>query len=141
MYEKHKDQAEFFLVYIREAHPDNGWQVRENERDDIRYLQPLELGQRAAIAQTCSAALNITYPVLVDDIDNTTAFNYSAWPDRLYIVTTDGTIGYKGELGPHGFNVPEMADALETMLTGSTDSSDPIAIPTAANDGASIPIL
>lgn len=54
--------------------------------------------------------------MLVDGVDNKTATDYAAWPDRLYIVGADGKIAYKGGLGPGGFKVSEMAAELAKVL-------------------------
>jgi hypothetical protein len=126
VYWKNKTRAEFFLVYIREAHTEDNWQLEENERDDIKILQPANLDERALEAQTCKAALEIEFPVLIDDMDNRTAKNYSAWPARLYVVAADGRIGYKGGFGPDDFDVPEMAAALDSMFETSLGTNPPL---------------
>jgi hypothetical protein len=33
---------------------------------------------------------------------------YAAWPDRIYVVGTDGRIAYKGGPGPRGFSAEEL---------------------------------
>jgi Iodothyronine deiodinase len=68
------------------------------------------------VAKTCSAKLDIKFPILLDDMDNKTNTDYSGWPDRLYIVGKDGKIAYKGGPGPRGFNVKEMSGELEKLL-------------------------
>ena len=55
-------------------------------------------------------------PVLVDDMQDTVAKAYNAMPDRLFIVKADGTIGYRGNRGPRGFDVDEMEKALVKLL-------------------------
>ena len=41
LYARYKDQVQFFIVYIREAHPAEGWQVPNNLIEDILYSQTL----------------------------------------------------------------------------------------------------
>jgi len=41
---------------------------------------------------------------------------YSAWPERLYVLKPDGTIHYRGDLGPAGFDPQEAADAVAELL-------------------------
>jgi len=35
---------------------------------------------------------------------------YASWPERLYVIGTDGRIAYKGQTGPFGFE-PDEVDA------------------------------
>ena len=37
LYARYKDQVQFFIVYLREAHPAEGWQVPNNLIEDILY--------------------------------------------------------------------------------------------------------
>jgi len=55
-------------------------------------------------------------PFLVDDMDDTASRAYSAWPDRLFILSAGGTIAYRGRPGPGGFDVGEMEKALQALL-------------------------
>ena len=41
LYEKYRDRVEFFVVYIREAHPTDGWQVPANVRAGILVLDDI----------------------------------------------------------------------------------------------------
>jgi len=55
-------------------------------------------------------------PVCVDDMSDTVAKAYNAHPDRLFILKADGTIGYRGDRGPRGFDVDGMEKALNAIL-------------------------
>jgi hypothetical protein len=44
-------------------------------------------------------------------MDNQAEEAYAAWPERLYVIGADGTIAYKGAMGPKGF-LPDEVDAL-----------------------------
>jgi hypothetical protein len=55
-------------------------------------------------------------PLVVDDMDNTVATAYQAWPDRLFILAADGTVAYAGWRGPRGFDVAGMEAALKALL-------------------------
>lgn len=68
------------------------------------------------MAGDCIKDLKLGMPVLVDDMQDSVAKAYSAMPDRLFIVKADGTIGYRGERGPRGFDVDAMAAALGKIL-------------------------
>lgn len=116
LYEKNKDAAAFYLVYIREAHPEDGWQLPINKKEGIVFAQPKILEQRQEIAKICSSKLDLKFPTLVDHMDNRVERDYAGWPDRLYIVSKEGKIAYKGRPGPRGFDVKEMAAELEKLL-------------------------
>ena len=116
MYAKYRDRVEFFMVYIQEAHPTDGWQSRANERDGVLYEQPKTLEDRIDIAKTMCTKLEITLPALVDTIDNKTGSDYSAAPDRLYLIGVDGKIVYQSAPGPRGFKSDELREAIESLL-------------------------
>jgi len=90
--------------------------MKRNQREGIAVKQPKTEKERAEVADTCRLGLKISIPMLIDNMDNAVEKAYAAWPDRLYVVDKDGTIFYKGGLGPRGFNPREMAQALEKML-------------------------
>ncbi len=103
-------------IYIKEAHPEDEWQMDNNESEDVCYLQPASLEQRINIANDFIVRHAYPIPMLVDQMDNRANEAYSAWPERLYIVTPDGKIAYKGGVGPFGFKPVEVEQWLETNL-------------------------
>ena len=54
-------------------------------------------------------------PTVIDGTDNRVASTYGGWPDRLYLVDTDGRIAYQGGEGPFGFKPDELAAAIERL--------------------------
>jgi hypothetical protein len=64
--------------------------------------------------------LAIKMPALVDGIDNRIERAYTGWPDRLYIVGTDGRVRYKSAPGPFGFSTEDLAQSLEQMLRSTS---------------------
>ena len=113
MYRRFGDRVAFFVVYIREAHPTDGWQVEDNERDAVFYPQPTSAEARTEIAAACSLRLNLSIPTLIDDMENSTDLKYYALPDRLYLIGTDGRVAYRGAPGPFGFIAAELEAAIE----------------------------
>ncbi len=103
MYEAYRDRVAFLFVYIREAHPDDEWQLESNRADQVVFAQPTTLADRKSIAARCCRALQMTMPCVVDDIHNSADHAYAAWPERLFIVDTTGRIAYAGGQGPFGF--------------------------------------
>lgn len=105
------------MVYIREAHPTDGWQVASNERDAVLIANHRELKERSEVALSCAATLGLTAPVLIDGMDNAADLAYGGWPERLYVIGTDGRIAYQGEKGPYGFDPDELERFLEQNFT------------------------
>lgn len=104
--------AEFLMVYIREAHAADEWVTPDNTGAGISIPQPTTLGERQAVASQCGDAMNLSFPVVVDDVDDSVATAYAAWPDRLYVVGADGRIAYQGGYGPFGFKPAEVREWL-----------------------------
>lgn len=113
--ERQKDNADFLLIYVREAHPTNGWAMNSNEKVGIAVAQPTTLDERRAVAEQCAAKLKPSMPLLVDDINDTVGNAWSGMPARLYVIDTEGKVVYKSGRGPFGFKPEEMEQAL-TML-------------------------
>jgi len=103
MYESYKNEVAFLFVYIREAHADDEWQLGDNQRENIVLAQPTTFGRRKEIATSCSTALKLTMPCLVDGMENPVDTAYAAWPERLFVVDVDGRIAVASEQGPFGF--------------------------------------
>lgn len=110
------DRIEFFVVYIREAHPTDEWQVESNEREGILFPQPKALEARRQIALVCALELKLSIPTLIDDLENSTDLKYYALPDRLYLIGRDGRVAYRGGPGPFGFMASELEDAIAKYL-------------------------
>ena len=105
MYKSYGSDVEFLIVYIREAHPNK------------EYPQPTTFDQRVGIAQTMCSDLKISIPTLIDGVDNKVGSAYSGFPDRMYLVGTDGKIAYKGARGPFGFKPSELENAIKKIST------------------------
>jgi hypothetical protein len=109
--------VQFLVIYIREAHPTDEWRIESNEHDNVLYAQPTTLAERTAVASACALRFDLTMPLLIDDLDNSTDKKYYALPDRLYFVGRDGRIVYRGMPGPFGFIAVELEKAIEHYLT------------------------
>lgn len=112
MYEEFKREAEFLTIYIREAHPEDEWQMDDNVQQDVCYRQPQSLSDRLAIVKDFVQRFSYPIPIAVDTMADTADVTYGAWPERLYIVETDGTIAYKGGMGPYGYKPEEVREWL-----------------------------
>ena len=116
LHERYGDRVAFFIVYIREAHPEDGWVLEVNREEEIALVDPVSLDERAAAADACAARLETRIPILLDDVDDAVASAYGGWPDRLYLIGRDGTVAFQGGRGPDGFQPAELAHAIEVEL-------------------------
>ena len=113
---RYAGRVAFFVVYIKEAHPEDGWVLASNREQEIAVTDPVSNEERAEVAGACAVRLQIRMPVLIDAIDNETARQYGGWPDRLYLVGWDGRVAFQGEEGPSGFKPEELERAIRTEL-------------------------
>jgi hypothetical protein len=116
LYRRYKDRATFVMVYVREAHPSDGWASENNVRVGITLAQPQTYEERVAAARSCSTRINLGFPTLVDTIDDSVGGPYSGMPSRLYLIDRDGTIAYKSGRGPFGFKPAELEHSLLLLL-------------------------
>ena len=115
IYRKYRDRVAFYVVYIREAHPSDAWQLPSNVKDNVVYASPTDANERVNLAGVCVRKLGIEMPAIVDNFDDATDTAYSGWPDRLYVIDREGRIAYKSAPGPFGFKPADM-EAVITKL-------------------------
>jgi hypothetical protein len=116
IWERHRDRVDFVVVYIREAHPEEGWVVNHNRDQDIRVNDPTTDDERHKVATECALRLQIKIPVVVDAVDDSIAAAYGALPDRLYLIGQGGSVAFQGDAGPWGFNPDALDKAIESEL-------------------------
>lgn len=119
MYAKYKSQADFKVVYVREAHPEDGWQVPQNRNAGVVFNEPKTMEERLKIARMCETGLQLKIPIVVDNMDDAVEKAYAGWPDRFYVIDSAGKIAFKGRPGPAGFRPGEAETALVGLLRKS----------------------
>jgi hypothetical protein len=117
-----------FSIYIREAHPIDGWWLgRRLTRGIIKtvfpypkvsmeHYDPQTIEERRAVAGECETALQYGVHTYVDEMDDAVNRAYAAWPTRLYLVGLDGKVVYAGGLGPYDFKPEKLKAAIEKYL-------------------------
>ena len=90
-----------------------------NVEENIVYAQPKSFDEREHVAEACSLELKLDIPTLIDDMEDSTDLAYSALPDRLYLIGTDGLIAYRSERGPMGFRPEELEAAITSYLASA----------------------
>ena len=114
IYQRYQDSVEFFVVYVQEAHPTDGWQVESNVQEGVLFSQHRSYDERESVAQSCSIDLQIGLPIIIEEMDNAIDEIYGAAPERLYLVDVDGNVAYHGGAGPHFFDLDQWEQAIET---------------------------
>jgi hypothetical protein len=122
LYERYHDRVQFLAVYIREAHPTDGWSFAGDvgewmirkyaPRTSTSLAQPSTTAERRAAATRCEDALQYGIRTYVDEIDDAVCEAYAALPTRLYLVGPDGRVLYAGGLGPYGFKPAHLDRAI-----------------------------
>lgn len=112
LYERYSDQVQFLMIYIREAHPTDGWDIGS----DYRTHDPTTMDERRKVASDCETALKYGIKTYVDEMDDAVMMAYVGWPERLFLVDCDGEIAYAGEKGPWGFKPEELEEAIKEIL-------------------------
>ena len=107
LYEKYHDRVQFLMVYIREAHPVDGWWLGKgmfgsalrlySSKAAMDVYDPKTIDERRQVAGQCERSLEFGIRTYVDEMDDAVNKAYAAWPTRLYLVGLDGRVFY-GEL-------------------------------------------
>jgi hypothetical protein len=116
LYEQYGDKVGFLIVYITEAHPTDVWQMESNVKDKVLFASPKSEEERALVAGACVRKLGIKLPAVLDEFGNSTEQAYTGWPDRLYLIDTNGHVVYKSKPGPFGFKPDDLKAALATVV-------------------------
>lgn len=122
---RYKGEATFLMVYVREAHPTDGWKMESNARAGVAVKQPTTPDERAAACGQFCQKLRPAMPVVVDDVRDPVGNAYSGMPARLYVIDRSGKVAYKGGRGPFGFKVGEMEQALAMALLEAEPAKKP----------------
>ena len=104
------------MVYIQEAHPVDLWQVSSNVKEGVLFRSPTTATERGDAAEMCVVKLAVKLPALLDGMDNSVERAYTGWPDRLYVIGTNGRVRYKSAPGPFGFSTNALEASLRDAL-------------------------
>jgi thiol-disulfide isomerase/thioredoxin len=102
LHKEHGREVAFLYVYIREAHPEDGWKMPRNQREGIAVKDPKSMAERVDLTKQACAFFKTAIPAVVDTMDDATDRAYAAWPSRIYLVDVDGKIAVRGDPGPRG---------------------------------------
>jgi thiol-disulfide isomerase/thioredoxin len=116
LYQRYKDQVNFLMVYVREAHPTDGWKMASNAKSGVTVKQPATFAERTKVCDQFCERLKPSMPVVVDEINDPVGHAYSGMPARLYVIDARGKVAYKAGRGPFGLKPGETEQALLMAL-------------------------
>jgi len=127
VYKKYRDDIEFMVIYVREAHPTDKWWLGEtkfmrllmeqsNPYPSYELKEPETIEERRANALACQAKLLEDMPLFVDNMDNKVDLTYVAWPTRIYFLDEEGKVQYDSGLGPYGMKPDDLDIVLSKYL-------------------------
>ena len=132
IYQAHHQQIQFIKIYIREAHPIDGWWFGKGFMNTLLRLSgskvswelydPVTIEERRASAGECAESLQYGIKTYVDEMDDKVNKNYAAWPTRLYLIDKNGIVVYGGGLGPFGFKPGDLKRAIQKYLSVENNS-------------------
>ncbi|XP_028392067.1 type I iodothyronine deiodinase-like [Dendronephthya gigantea] len=111
MLEVHRDFsdiADFVVIYVQEAHPDDGWRMKNNY--NIRRHKSIE--DRVEASQTLRSLLPSGIRFCVDTMTDEASKSYSGCPNRILVIEED-TLVYQNGPGPTWFDFDETRECLQ----------------------------
>jgi len=108
----YKDQVEFVIVYVREAHPE---MLKEDHATGV-VGRPKDIDERVILATECVTEFEFTIPMVIDGMDGKVNEDYKAAPVRVAITDRDGKIVYYAGRGPRDFRLPAVEHVLKRLV-------------------------
>lgn len=100
--DRQRNRADYFIVYTREAHAVDEWEVERNRLDRVAVRQPADTEARLRHVRRFARRLKYDLPILVDTIDDATARAYGLFPNGAVVIDKDRTVAAVQQwLDPH----------------------------------------
>jgi len=132
LYTKYRDDVEFMVVYVKEAHPTDKWWLGRSRTQTVFHelsgnparldvKEPVTLAQRRKVAASCQANLfDGVVPLYVDEMDDAASRMYAAKPTRIYLIGRDGRVVYNPGIGPFGFSPEKLEFEIQEYLASAS---------------------
>jgi len=105
--EKYAGLVDFYVLYVREAHPGQNYPAHRNLPEKLSNAKDLQYEEQ--IGRT----------ILVDDIDGKMHINYGALPNSVYLIGKDGVIAHRAD-----WLDPDLLDQqIELLLSASGEGA------------------
>lgn len=126
LYKAYKGKAQFFLVYLREAHPSPDKsrvqtpqaKAQKKRFGDLGIAQPKTMAERVIAADKCMKGLKLTIPILLDSIEGDFIKAYTGFQAGTVVIDIDGKIAYWTRGGPWGCKPAEAEATLKKLIAG-----------------------
>ena len=89
--------------------------MESNVKEQVVFKQPRTFAERRQAAAILVDRLQYRAPLALEGAAEKA---YGAWPERIYIIGTDGKVFYKGGMGPFEFHPDEAEKRLADLLKG-----------------------
>jgi Iodothyronine deiodinase len=126
LFKKYQDKVQFVMVYLREAHPVDGWTFGHGimarmvnsyaPHTNIVIQDPQTIDERRQVAASCQEKLQYGFKTYVDEMDDRVNTLYAAQPTRLYLIGLDGKVVYASGAGALGFKPAKFGDGIKSYL-------------------------
>ena len=128
LHQKYRDDVEFIVVYVKEAHPTDKWWLGRSRTQRLLHewsgnparldvADPVTLEQRRKVAASCQANLfDGVVPLYVDTMNDAVSAHYAGKPTRIYLIGKDGRVLYNPGIGPFGFSPEEFETVIAEYL-------------------------
>ena len=90
--------------------------MESNVDEGVLVRQHRTLEERIEAARESAARLGLDLPLFVDGMNDGVSDAFAAWPERIFVVATDGTLAYVGAPGPWGFDPDAAREAVLAVL-------------------------
>jgi len=128
IYSKYKNDVEFMVIYIKEAHPIETWWPGETRimkmaekfaraRSVSDMHEPGTIEERRQVAMRCKKRILGDLPVYLDTMDNKMNALYVAFPTRLCLIGRDGRVAWTMAPGPFTLNPDDFERGIAAYLT------------------------
>ena len=106
---KYTGRANVVVVYTKEAHPADGWQVERNRDDKVEINAPTTMKDRIALAAKLKDMSKTSLDIVVDGMDDAMLNNFGGSVEGAVVLTPLGTVlGTQTFCDPSG--LPRMID-------------------------------
>lgn len=116
LYKAYKDKVQFYLIYIREAHPVRSANTRTRRGPSIAQHKTMD--ERILAATKCIQGLKISLPTLIDKMEGEGSYlkSYGGFPAGTNVIDKDGKIAFSSR-GPWGAQPKQAKDVLDKLLS------------------------